>query len=131
MIKEKKLQIHSTFKFKHMRKNNLMIALAITTSVLLGACGTKETKENTPEATLAEPVINTTHAYICPMNCENSASNEPGQCKVCGMDLVKNPNFAGTMYTTSMETDTTGAGIDQSGTKTDGHNHENHEGHNH
>ena len=27
--------------------------------------------------------------YICPMNCEGSGSNEPGKCKVCGMDLIK------------------------------------------
>lgn len=26
--------------------------------------------------------------YICPMNCQK-ASNEPGKCKVCGMDLKK------------------------------------------
>jgi len=32
-------------------------------------------------------------AYICPMQCEGSASNEPGKCPVCSMDLVKNPNY--------------------------------------
>lgn len=34
-------------------------------------------------------------AYICPMECEGSASNEPGKCPVCAMDLVKNPNYKG------------------------------------
>lgn len=29
-------------------------------------------------------------AYICPMKCEGSASDKPGKCPVCGMDLVKN-----------------------------------------
>lgn len=28
-------------------------------------------------------------AYICPMKCEGSLSNEPGICPVCGMDLIK------------------------------------------
>jgi uncharacterized protein (DUF305 family) len=29
-------------------------------------------------------------AYICPMKCEGSASDKPGKCPTCGMDLVKN-----------------------------------------
>ena len=33
-----------------------------------------------------------TSAYICPMHCEGSGSNEPGKCPVCGMDYVKNSN---------------------------------------
>jgi hypothetical protein len=28
-------------------------------------------------------------AYECPMQCEGSASDKPGKCPVCGMDLVK------------------------------------------
>lgn len=28
-------------------------------------------------------------AYICPMKCEGSASEEADQCPECGMDLVK------------------------------------------
>ena len=28
-------------------------------------------------------------AYICPMKCEGSASEEAGKCPECGMDLVK------------------------------------------
>ncbi len=31
-----------------------------------------------------------TSAYICPMHCEGSGSDEPGECPVCGMDYVKN-----------------------------------------
>lgn len=27
--------------------------------------------------------------YVCPMKCEESGSNEPGKCNVCGMDLKK------------------------------------------
>ena len=30
----------------------------------------------------------TATAYICPMKCEGSASDKPGKCPVCKMDLV-------------------------------------------
>jgi hypothetical protein len=29
------------------------------------------------------------YLYICPMKCEGSESNQPGKCKVCGMELEK------------------------------------------
>lgn len=32
-------------------------------------------------------------AYMCPMECEGSASMQPGKCPVCGMDLVENPDY--------------------------------------
>ena len=50
-----------------------------------------------------------TSAYICPMHCDGSGSDEPGECPVCGMDYVKNEDMPA-----------------------DGHNHDhNHDGHNH
>jgi hypothetical protein len=49
-----------------------------------------------------------TSAYICPMNCSGSGSEEPGKCPVCGMDYVKNEN-----------------------TKEEGHSHDGHDGHDH
>src|SRR4029079_9975605 len=94
-----------------MKKNKLAMILMVSAGLLFGACGSNESKEAEEKAPeIAEQVINTTHAYICPMNCENSASNEPGQCKVCGMDLVKNPNYAGatTDSTTTADSSTTG-----------------------
>ena len=42
----------------------------------------------------AEGAHAATAAYICPMNCEGSASDKPGKCPVCKMDLVKNKNHA-------------------------------------
>jgi hypothetical protein len=27
-------------------------------------------------------------AYVCPMHCEGSGSDQPGKCPVCGMDYV-------------------------------------------
>ncbi|UOG74766.1 hypothetical protein MTX78_21945 [Hymenobacter tibetensis] len=32
-------------------------------------------------------------AYICPMGCEGSASNQPGKCPVCEMTLEPNPDY--------------------------------------
>jgi hypothetical protein len=32
-----------------------------------------------------------TSAFICPMHCEGSGSDQAGKCPVCGMDYVKNP----------------------------------------
>ena len=49
-----------------------------------------------------------TSKLICPMHCEGSGSHETGICPVCGMDYVKNEKH-----------------------KADGHQHDNHEGHNH
>ena len=31
-----------------------------------------------------------TSKYICPMHCEGSGSDEPGECPVCGMDYQLN-----------------------------------------
>ncbi len=41
-----------------------------------------------------------TSAYICPMHCEGSGSDQPGTCPVCNMDYVKNEahNFACPMH---------------------------------
>ena len=33
-----------------------------------------------------------TSAYVCPMHCEGSGSDQPGKCPKCGMDYVKNEN---------------------------------------
>jgi hypothetical protein len=30
-----------------------------------------------------------TSAYVCPMHCEGSGSDQPGTCPACGMDYVK------------------------------------------
>lgn len=47
-------------------------------------------------------------AYICTMHCEGSGSDQPGKCPKCGMEYQKNENY-----------------------KPDGHDHSDHEGHNH
>ena len=47
-------------------------------------------------------------AYVCPMHCEGSGSDKAGTCPVCGMDYVAQSDHAA-----------------------DGHDHGNHDGHNH
>jgi len=34
-----------------------------------------------------------TSAYVCPMHCEGSGSDQPGTCPVCKMKYVENENF--------------------------------------
>ena len=36
-----------------------------------------------------------TSAYVCPMHCEGSGSEEAGKCPVCGMDYVAQADHAG------------------------------------
>ena len=53
----------------------------------------------------------TDKAYLCPMHCEGSASDQPGKCPVCDMELKKNPDYVGE-YTApvSASADTTQTG---------------------
>ena len=37
-----------------------------------------------------EKGVEFTSAYVCPMHCEGSGSEEPGKCPVCDMDYVEN-----------------------------------------
>ncbi len=36
-----------------------------------------------------------TARYICPNHCPGSGSDKPGYCKVCGMELIENPDWNG------------------------------------
>ncbi|MBC6613326.1 hypothetical protein H8B15_20565 [Hymenobacter sp. BT507] len=66
-------------------------ALLFLGIVLLGACQSEPAATTTaaPDATdTATPAH--TAAYVCPMGCEGSASDKPGKCPVCEMDLVAN-----------------------------------------
>ncbi|WP_303309775.1 heavy metal-binding domain-containing protein [Hymenobacter sp. BT730] len=53
----------------------------------LAACQSEPVSTTAPAAAPTAQVA----AYVCPMNCEGSASNKPGKCPVCGMDLEPNP----------------------------------------
>ncbi|SMB83619.1 hypothetical protein SAMN00120144_0748 [Hymenobacter roseosalivarius DSM 11622] len=43
------------------------------------------------DAAKAAPAKAVGAAYMCPMQCEGSASDKPGSCPKCGMALVKKP----------------------------------------
>lgn len=104
-----------------MFKKLSLIAVVIFTSAIISSCGNQNKNELPAEKTTEHAsAVNTTAAYICPMNCENSASMVAGVCPVCGMDLVANPNYQ------PVETDSTKAkgAIDTA-------NSGSHEGHNH
>ena len=67
----------------------LLFALVLT----LAACGNADNAENTTtdETTTATPHGEGkayTSAYVCPMHCEGSGSDEAGDCPVCGMSYV-------------------------------------------
>ncbi len=36
-----------------------------------------------------------TAKYICPNHCKGSGSDTEGECPVCGMELMENPNYQG------------------------------------
>ena len=68
----------------------LLPALALT-SCEQKAATTEASATEAPAATGTEATPVATAAYICPMNCEGSASDKPGKCPVCKMDLEPNP----------------------------------------
>lgn len=86
----------------------ITIAL-VSVSLASTACGGHSHAESTEQGK------EYTSAYICPMYCDGSGSEEAGQCPVCGMDYVMNEKQQDT------------------GHSHDGHSHDehSHEGHSH
>jgi len=93
-----------------MKIRNIASALVLAIG-LVGGVACTEQKPNTEESQTTSTKI-TDKAYICPMKCEGSASDKPGKCPVCDMELEKNPDYTGT-YTepVSASADTTQPGI--------------------
>jgi len=60
----------------------LSMALAAT-SIAISSCGNNSTNSEKQGKEY-------TSAYVCPMHCDGSGSDEAGNCPVCGMDYVKN-----------------------------------------
>ncbi|MDQ3291230.1 MAG: hypothetical protein M3Q05_08070 [Bacteroidota bacterium] len=89
-----------------MKFKNIAFAVLVASSSFLGACNNTTSEKNsvteTTEASATPDSASTVQlAYICPMKCEGSASNTPGKCPVCTMDLVKNPDFKGSIVADS------------------------------
>lgn len=74
---------------------NICFLLALVVTLAGAACQGKPAPEEQHTETTVEPAATTEAgqqlAYICPMGCEGSASDKPGKCPECGMDLEKNP----------------------------------------
>ncbi|MBK6949186.1 MAG: hypothetical protein IPH16_15030 [Haliscomenobacter sp.] len=75
-------------------------ALALGAMLIFSSCAgkheghnqntTSTDKQETPAAEVDKSGPEYTSAYICPMHCPGSGSDQPGQCPKCGMDYVKN-----------------------------------------
>lgn len=61
------------------------IAFATVVLTLVTACG--NTKEHNHTG------VEYTAQYVCPMHCEGGGGDSAGQCPVCGMDYIKNPDY--------------------------------------
>lgn len=82
-----------------MTKLKLAGIFLFAASLVFNSCTSKqenseESQTETATAEVEEALAKTgkeyTSAYICPMHCEGSGSDEPGKCPVCEMDYEKN-----------------------------------------
>lgn len=73
-----------------------ILTLFFSMALFVVSCGGNASQESTeteaPETTTMEAAHGEgkeyTSAYVCPMHCEGSGSEEAGKCPVCGMDYV-------------------------------------------
>ncbi|WP_416865684.1 MAG: heavy metal-binding domain-containing protein [Imperialibacter sp.] len=75
---------------------NIVLTSLFAAALALSACNSnpKTTEEAAThddahhhEAAASDTTV-AAASYICPMKCEGSASDKPGKCPVCKMDLV-------------------------------------------
>lgn len=79
-----------------MKKNILLQMLFVAAlGFAVAACGGSHqhdhnsgTEQSATESNATEQGPEYTSAYVCPMHCEGSGSDKPGQCPTCGMDYV-------------------------------------------
>jgi hypothetical protein len=71
-------------------KNILTSFLFCSAIMALGACGNghEHGSGSGGDAKAHGASKEFTSAYVCPMHCEGSGSDQPGQCPACGMDYV-------------------------------------------
>jgi hypothetical protein len=72
----------------------LILGLLVCALTLPGCSSNSKSSEAETTTTGSAMAPDSTQqlAYVCPMACEGSGSNAPGKCKVCEMDLIKNPD---------------------------------------
>lgn len=79
-----------------MRKLIIHFVPAVLLFFWLAACGPGEEHNDHQHDASATESVEAAHgegkeytsAYVCPMHCEGSGSEEPGTCPVCGMAYV-------------------------------------------
>ena len=75
-------------------KLKILILTIIAGGLFMTSCGTKTVKTEKAEPKIEKATDlegpEYTSAYICPMYCVGSGSDEMGQCPACGMDYVVN-----------------------------------------
>ena len=73
---------------------NLVFAVLFGSFIALVGCNnsnkkaTEEGHDAHQHEAVASDSASVATSYICPMKCEGSASDKPGKCPVCKMDLV-------------------------------------------
>ena len=79
-----------------MKKGRLLLALVLVSGLAFtfNACESKTSHERQQTTTKDKSGFEYTAAYICPMHCEGSGSDEAGQCNICGMDYRVNKDKA-------------------------------------
>ena len=78
-----------------MRNKILFIPFLLMTVLIFSACGNgnQENAESTTADSTKAPkeitdMAGITSYYECPMKCEEKKFSEPGNCPICGMELV-------------------------------------------
>lgn len=79
-----------------LRRTALAVLLTTGVGLSVGCESKPATSATAPAADSADKAPALAAAYICPMGCEGSASNEPGKCPVCDMALEPNPDHKAT-----------------------------------
>jgi hypothetical protein len=93
-----------------MKKSFLLIAFAVATLSTTSCKSDKKTETVTESTEMTTTTAAVT--YACPMDCEKGKTySEPGKCPVCEMELVASNDAAAESHV--------------------GHDHDDHEGHDH
>jgi uncharacterized paraquat-inducible protein A len=89
-----KLKIHEyPNQFNRMSKIIKLFLSAILVIVTITMVSCKDNKTKT-ETTIEQQGKEYTSAYVCPMHCKDSGSDQEGTCDTCGMTLVKNEDHS-------------------------------------
>lgn len=83
-----------------MKKINLISMIVASFAVIFSACNNSATKKAEIKSSTGELAI-----YTCPMHPEVQ-KDKPGECPICGMDLVKKETSDTTHMGGHMDTDT-------------------------